>query len=279
MKNFDSITKYITYLKQHHSLNISIHISDNDNIISYGKLYLFNTHTNPYCSLLKFCDAAKCHCLEKQAAVTERASHGSFIGVCHAGVKELVYPVSNGKRTVGFISVSGYGTDAPGEYLDKISKKYSLPRCELEKAYAALEKHMPDKEKIDVLIKPLCAMLELKYIKGSLDSVNEMSFSQKVKSYITLHRREKLSSADICRHFSCSRSYLCHEFKRECGMTVGDFLLKARLEDAKYLLEYSELNVTDIAFTVGFSDANYFSSVFKRKVGIAPLEYKKTTKR
>ena len=238
MKSYDHITEYISYLNLQHSLEISLHISDSDDIILYGNLYLHNSHTNPYCTRLKFCEAAKRCCLQKQASVTRRAAEGSFVGVCYAGVREIVYPISNGERTVGFISVSGYRAPEADKYIEKISGEYGIPTEELKKAYCALNDNMPDKREIDVLIKPLCAMLELKYIKNKDRGADESGdFAEEVKRYIIQHRREELSISDLCRRFSCSRSYLCHEFKRECGMTVGDFVLKARREDAKYLWE------------------------------------------
>jgi AraC-like DNA-binding protein len=52
-------------------------------------------------------------------------------------------------------------------------------------------------------------------------------------------------------------------------------LTSLRIEDAKLLLLNSELTVTEIAFSVGYGDSNYFSNIFKQKVGMSPRDYRK----
>ena len=48
-----------------------------------------------------------------------------------------------------------------------------------------------------------------------------------------------------------------------------------RIEDAKTLLENTKLSVTEISYSVGFADSNYFSNIFKKSVGLSPLAYRK----
>ena len=52
-----------------------------------------------------------------------------------------------------------------------------------------------------------------------------------------------------------------------------------RLENARRLLALSELNVTEIAFSIGLLNSNYFSSLFKERYGVSPLAYRKSLKR
>jgi len=53
-----------------------------------------------------------------------------------------------------------------------------------------------------------------------------------------------------------------------------DYVIKARMEEAKRLLKTSEYNVIQIAKKLGYSDPGYFSRVFKRSEGISPKEYR-----
>lgn len=48
-----------------------------------------------------------------------------------------------------------------------------------------------------------------------------------------------------------------------------------RLNIAKQLLLESDFSITEIAYRCGFSDASYFSKVFRSSVGVSPLEYRK----
>ena len=50
------------------------------------------------------------------------------------------------------------------------------------------------------------------------------------------------------------------------------------MADAMDLLKNSTATITEIAFCVGFSDANYFSNIFKKIIGITPSAYRKANK-
>lgn len=115
---------------------------------------------------------------------------------------------------------------------------------------------MPPKEEVDPLILPLCRMLELAYLQTAEEAEKEELLTGKVERYRKAHRTEPLTLEDVCRHFACSRSRISHSFKKETGKTVREYLTRLRMEDAKILLRHSDLSVTEIAFSVGFSDSN-----------------------
>jgi AraC-like DNA-binding protein len=57
------------------------------------------------------------------------------------------------------------------------------------------------------------------------------------------------------------------------GQTVHEFIKKVRLKRAVQLLEKRKMKITEIAYSVGFSDLNYFSRCFRKEFGVAPSEY------
>jgi AraC family transcriptional regulator, exoenzyme S synthesis regulatory protein ExsA len=57
--------------------------------------------------------------------------------------------------------------------------------------------------------------------------------------------------------------------------TPGKWLLKRRLEHAKYLLEVTDKNINELMFDSGFENASHFIRVFKQAYGLAPLKFKK----
>lgn len=270
------IKNYIEYLISGCGLSITIHPIACDSIISSSELIHFNIHNNPYCIYLKSCKEAQEYCISRQKKVLDRCAGGSYSGVCHAGVKEYIYPISDGEKNIGFVSVSGYKTERSSEYLQNISSKYNLPIDELEKSYSKLNETLPDKKSADTLIEPLCRMLELASIKTGSDNELSLSLARKVMNYIRKNHNRPLSSKDICEEFSCSRSYISTVFKNETGKTIRDYINILRINDAETLLKYSNLTVTQIAFSVGFSDSNYFTEVFKKYAGISPVKYRKS---
>lgn len=61
-------------------------------------------------------------------------------------------------------------------------------------------------------------------------------------------------------------------FKEMFGTTVFGYLREKRLEKANYLLQNGSMNVTEVAYTVGYSNLSYFAEAFKRKYGKNPKE-------
>lgn len=128
-------------------------------------------------------------------------------------------------------------------------------------------------EQLNELIAPLRKILDIPYApeydKESSDIVKS------VKKYLEDNRAKNISSTDICKDLACSRSHISHQFKNQTGMSIREYLTKLRINDAKHLLEYSDLTVTEIAFTVGFGSSNYFTNVFKKELGVAPGVYRR----
>ncbi len=73
-------------------------------------------------------------------------------------------------------------------------------------------------------------------------------------------------------------SYLSRAFKKEIGMTLTDYINRLRIEEAKYLLDHGNVSVTDAAFSVGYTDPNYFSKVFTKLEHMTPHDYRKRKK-
>lgn len=274
MNNIAEIRNYILFLKNNCKLEVTLHPYGNEHLISDSELISFNIHENPYCVYIKTFPNAFNHCVTRQRKVLERCRLGSFCGTCYAGVCEYVYPICNGDSQVGFISVSGYKNSDYTSYINRCSSEFSIPQKSLRKNVSSLKDTMPSKELIDTLIAPLLRMLELSYIKSS-DIKSQEGITDKITRYINQHYAETIKIDLICKVFSCSRSYVCHTFKKETGHTVHEHLMSVRLRSAKFLLTYSDLNVSEIAYAVGFNDSNYFSNTFKNVVGVSPRAYRK----
>jgi len=65
------------------------------------------------------------------------------------------------------------------------------------------------------------------------------------------------------------------DFISTYNCTPGKWLLKRRLELAKYLLEVTDKNINELVFETGFENASHFIRVFKQAYGLAPLQFKK----
>ena len=75
------------------------------------------------------------------------------------------------------------------------------------------------------------------------------------------------------------RTYLYRIFYDSFQQSVQDFVLEFRLSKAKSLLKYSDSSVGLIAYSCGFENQSYFSTIFKKSFHKTPLQYSKETLR
>ena len=277
MDELQAIENYIAYLIGECGLSVTLHPMEAEALITFGRLMRFNTHDNSYCTRIKAAEGGweRCHRQQRRvfSALCERGGDG-FSGVCHAGVLEYVYPLKGAEGMIGFISVSGYACEEGRERLLRTAGELSCPPEPLLRAYHTLKPPPADRARIDTLLLPLCRMLELAYIKAGEREESATPIRQMLR-HIQRNYATDLRAEEICRQFGCSRSYFSHLFKRETGVGFREYLTRLRLDSAKRLLALSHLNVTEIAYAVGFNDANYFTGVFTKHTGLSPLAYRR----
>ena len=86
---------------------------------------------------------------------------------------------------------------------------------------------------------------------------------------------ENFSVDDICKIIGISRVQLYRKVKALMGCNIADYILNRRLKKAEYLLNNENLTIAEITYQIGFSNPNYFATVFKAKYGCTPSEFKK----
>ena len=80
---------------------------------------------------------------------------------------------------------------------------------------------------------------------------------------------------NLVRHSNRSKSSLSSLFKAEMGMTITEYITQQRISHAKTLLHFSDKSLSEISEFLNFSSQSYFQNVFKKQVGVTPLEYRK----
>ena len=102
----------------------------------------------------------------------------------------------------------------------------------------------------------------------------------KAKDYIRQNIDDKMLNLDqISEYVGLSKNYFCMLFHRVEGVNFSNYLKQERFNLAKKLLLTSHMKVFEISDACGFSNAKYFSYVFKKTFGHTPLEYQKEVKR
>lgn len=111
-----------------------------------------------------------------------------------------------------------------------------------------------------------------KYAYNEEKSPDQVLVEQAIQ-WLTLQHTQPITIDQMAQSIGYHRTYLSAKFKQYTGMTPKQFLLKIRMERARSLLE-KMLSIKEVAMSVGFTDALYFSKQFKKWYGYTPTEYK-----
>lgn len=93
--------------------------------------------------------------------------------------------------------------------------------------------------------------------------------------YIKSHTNQPIGAMDVVAQSGKSRSVFMAQFKKETGQSIAQYIRRAKLEEAKVLLAYSDTSLQEISDTLYFSSQPYFQNLFKKEYGITPLQYRK----
>ena len=95
-----------------------------------------------------------------------------------------------------------------------------------------------------------------------------------VSNYIQHHLSEPITTEQIAASLYISRTHLSARFHKETGITLSDYILKEKTEEAKRLLRYTDKSLAAISAYLGFSSQSHFSRTFRKYAGITPGEYR-----
>lgn len=87
---------------------------------------------------------------------------------------------------------------------------------------------------------------------------------------------EPLLLSDLARVACLSPSHFLRSFRQAFGITPHQFIQSRRLDEARRLLQSSEIPVTEVCFQVGFESLGSFSALFRRRFGFAPSALRKS---
>ena len=109
--------------------------------------------------------------------------------------------------------------------------------------------------------------------KDSKISEKEIEFINNLKQFILDNISEPDLNIDmLVKRFAISRSQLNRKIKAVTGMTPNNYIKTLRLKKAYELLKDKNSRVSEVAYTVGFSDPNYFTICFKKEFGENPSQ-------
>jgi AraC-like DNA-binding protein len=106
--------------------------------------------------------------------------------------------------------------------------------------------------------------------------INRLHRFDSTLQYIDANFDQKITVNTLAKQINLSECHFCRLFRRAIGKSPIEYLNMLRIQKAIGLLRENTLNITEIAFACGFSDANYFSRIFKKSQNLSPAAMRKT---
>ncbi|MFD0679046.1 MULTISPECIES: response regulator transcription factor [unclassified Paenibacillus] len=101
----------------------------------------------------------------------------------------------------------------------------------------------------------------------------------KVQNYVENNISEGVTLQSLSEHLHLHPGYISKLYKSETGETIGDYLLKLRMQRASFLLATTDDKVYEIALKLGYQTTHHFINIFKRYFMVTPQEYRESRAR
>jgi AraC-like DNA-binding protein len=214
--------------------------------------------------------------------------------VHHGGLCQLLVPVVVLGEVIGFLrSCTHFFCDGPdmvwhyrhareldieeGVYFRSLSRLPVLPRDRLEAMLHMLA--MVANTIAGLADTGIRQERQVREMQRTIDELSEHGrrIVDQAIVYMQEHLDHSLLLAELARAVAVSPRHLTRLFKRMTGQTPIDFLIDLRLERARELLKVPGNRVTDVCNEVGYSSLSYFVRLFKRRFGVTPGKYARSS--
>ncbi|GAA3412189.1 AraC family transcriptional regulator [Paenibacillus hodogayensis] len=99
---------------------------------------------------------------------------------------------------------------------------------------------------------------------------------QRIVAYIENRFMDEINLDQMAKELHMSKYYVSKLFRSVTGMTIFDFIIQRRINEARILILLGgPLSVTDVCYQVGFKNPTHFSRRFKEQIGLSPAQFRK----
>jgi len=99
------------------------------------------------------------------------------------------------------------------------------------------------------------------------------------EDYIYLHLHSRITLKELAEYTGLSEGYISKKFKKETGVNISDYITASKIEEAKRLIEFSDMSIVEIANYLAFASQSYFVHVFHKLTGTTPKKYRENLSR
>jgi AraC-like DNA-binding protein len=114
---------------------------------------------------------------------------------------------------------------------------------------------------------------------GPTPHADDASAVERMVGYLSDHFTEPVRVADVAAHVHLHPAYAMRQFKQVMGMTIGDYLTRQRIAEARRRLISSDHTVLSVALDSGFGSLSQFHHCFRRETGQTPARFRRALRR
>ncbi|MBQ8800712.1 MAG: PocR ligand-binding domain-containing protein [Clostridium sp.] len=232
-----------------------------------------------FCSKINACPEGHARCLACDAQAVRHCDERDSIYFyrCHAGICEAVIPIFSDGTPMAYLAF--------GQHLDNsdINKQWERTRATLgwypggpdalKEDFFSFRQYSP--QEISACAEILKALASYIHLAGMIQTT-EYTDLQRLEIYLDRHYMEKLSLASISSDLGISRTKLCSLAKRlSGGKTLSQMIAERRVAAAKLQLMKSDKPISAVAESVGITDYNYFTKIFRSLTNTTPSAFRK----
>ena len=239
---------------------------------------LTNDHIS-FCGKINACPEGHQRCLDCDARAVKHCTGKDSIYLyrCHAGLCEAIIPIYSNGMPVAYLAFGQHLDTAP------IQEQWECTRATLDwypggadalkEDFFSLRQYTP--QQISACAEILKALASYIHLSGMIQTTEHTDL-QRLELYLDQHYMEKLSLSTISAALNISRTKLCSLAKKlSGGETLSHMIAERRVTAAKTLLMKSDAPISTVAESVGITDYNYFTKIFRSVTGTTPSAFRK----
>lgn len=243
-----------------------------------------NPYDSPFCDHLKdnhiMCDS----CQKILKEMQKFPDHTAHSVICFTGLTESAVPIHLNNEVVGYLQTGQvFLKDVNEEDEESVNKNLMRLGVNLEKETGLKDLFYKNRvlspkqydatlRLLEIFAEELSGVVEEMVIQ---EDEKEPPRIKKAKRYIHDHLDDDLSLDDVANSVNWSAYYFSRMFKKATGLNFVDYVARVRIDQAKKLLLNPHLNVSEIAYEVGFQSITHFNRVFRKLTGTSPTDYRK----
>lgn len=234
----------------------------------------YHTTASDFCTLMQQTLHVRYRCLHQDALMCAKCGrvHKRIVYRCHAGLYEAVIPIFMQGELVAYCVAGQFRMhEGVSDILRREWVRNGFEFSVLEKAF--LDRPLFSQEKLDHML----FLLE-EYI-GYFTSTEAMKLRkpelvEAVVQYIESHIGDAISLEEVAEELSKSGSTITHAVKNSLGMSFKELLISQKLMSFERLISHEpDMPIFEAAEKVGYSDALYFSRIYRKYRGMPPSDY------